>query len=424
MHPLSLPRLALAVAIALNLLPAQARTNVGLVDYAYVPPDGCLCTRLSAKTAEKYTAIGGDRFVVQKDSAYEVSLKRVKMDDFYADFWNPGQGEFAIVARAFEMSSDPNTPASGFDFRPDAANGGRIIYYSNDVRRQQDLNFGQIPMFGPVVYNGNPVGISLFVLEIDTTNDKAQMATLLSTLAGIGQIVSIPGTPVFNLLENLGTSLINANKDDLLMRYDTTFRSDKGMLPHIRSALFRYGDYVLLRQEDRSKPIPWESYWYAPGSGRLFADSECNIPATGLAYGIIQINRAQAPAYYHTESLGDLLKAMGDTEEANRKPIADAFVATANAVVNTNSYRQFVRLLDSIEHDKQGGNQVSTRDKGNLASYLRETKESIAAHQAGKPAKYSLRQLDQIIARLRKLTGDNSIDFDQFDPKAILSSVQ
>lgn len=398
---------------------SDARTNVGLIDYAYVPPGSGGCTKLSS---EKFAPGNENTYVVQKDSAYEVTLKHVRMDKFNADFWNRSKGEFAIVARAFEMSADPTNPAGGFNFRPDAANGGRVIYYSNDVWRNQSLNFGQIPMFGPVVYNGNPVGISVFVLEIDTANDNVQMGTLLSTLAGIGQLVSVPGSPVYSLLENLGSSLINANKDDLLMRYDTTFRSSQGSLPNIRTSLFRYGDYVLIRKEERDHSIDWKNYWYNPGNGIVYTNAACDAPLDG-AYGVIQINRAHAPAFFQTELLGELLTAMSNAEEASQKPVADSVRAVADSLSSTKSYRKFIQLLDTLQDGKDADKPASPVNKATLASHLRDAKASIDLHAEGKPAKFTLKQLDQIIARLRRLTGEGSIDFEQFDPKAIQNSV-
>lgn len=418
LRPLSV---ALSVAAAFCSQPALARTNVGLVDYTYVSPDSSNCHNLSAN---KYTAGTDDTYLVQKDSVYEVTLKRVKMDNFVADFWNRSKGEFAVVARAFEMAPSATNLTVGFDFRHDAAVGGRVIYYSNDVWRQQAMNFGQIPMFGPVVYNGNPVGISVFMLEVDTGSDNAQMGTLLSTLAAIGQVVSVPGSPVFSLLENLGSSLINANKDDLLMRYDTTFRSNQDSIPNIKTTLFRYGDYVLMRVEKRDEPIPWSKYWYAPQNGTIYKDEKCTTPFTESAYGVIQVNRANAPAYIQTEQLGSLLSAINNSDQANQKPIAEAVRAVADTMNNARNYRAFIRLLETLQDNKNSSKSSSTSQKASLASALRKTAASIEQHKAGKAAEYSQEQLDQIIARLQRLTGDNRIDRDNFNPATIANGVQ
>lgn len=287
------------IALALGLLAAcaatgaAARTNVGLVDYAFVDPanpcafaDSGACIRadhtpdkvnacIKLDPASKYALPDAARAsAVRPGDIYEVNLFPVKMESFKADFASD-KGQFAIVARAYESSGSPESAPAGLDFRPDAVAGGRVIYYSDDVRQKQTLNFGMVPMFGPVEHSGNPVGVSLFLVEVDSAKDNAKMSALLSTLAGIGRSISVPATPAFNVLESLGTALLNGNRDDLLMRYDTTLRPVQSAQKDLRTAFIRYGDYVLIRSDKRDVPIDWSKLHYRPADKRLYCAWRC-----------------------------------------------------------------------------------------------------------------------------------------------------
>jgi len=400
-------RYFLALSVLVGMGPTAARTNVGLVDYAYVSPENCSCQMLISSS--KYANPKSAKNTVQKDSVYEVSLKKAKMDKFNADLFSASRGEFAIVAKAFEMSSDPTLPTSAFDFRPDSASGGRVIYYSDDVKRHQALNFGMVPMFGPVVYNGNPVGISVFLVEIDTTKDNAQMSALLSTIASAGRLASVPGTPLFNMLESLGTSLINANKDDLLLRYDTTFRSDKGAHPDIKTSLFRYGEYVLIRNENREAPIEWEQYSYDPATGRVYAGEGCSKPYDG-AYAVIQINRAHSEAFFKPALLGNMLSEIRKDNQASQQALESFLKSAVSEIQSAKEYRNAINLLDEMQASLDSGKKPSANLLGEFKESLSLFEENAKTIKLAKgPALFSATQFDQIIARLRRLTDDPGI---------------
>lgn len=406
----------LALSVLLGMAPASARTNVGLVDYAYVSPENFSCQTLISSS--KYANPKNATNTVQKDSVYEVSLKKAKMDDFNADLFSASRGEFAIVAKAFEMSSDPALPTNAFDFRPDSASGGRVIYYSDDVKRHQALNFGMVPMFGPVIYNGNPVGISVFLVEIDTTKDNAQMSALLSTIASAGRLASVPGTPLFNMLESLGSSLINANKDDLLLRYDTTFRSEKGAHPDIKTSLFRYGEYILIRNENRETSIDWEKLSYDPATGKVYDGDGCKNPYQG-AYAVIQINRAHSAAFFTPALLGNMLSEIRKDNQASQQALDSVLKSAVGEIQSAREYRNAINLLDEMQASLDCGKKPSANLLGEFKDNLTLLEERAKTIKQGKgPALFSTSQFDQIIARLRRLTDDPGISQATFSADA------
>jgi hypothetical protein len=143
---------------------------------------------------------------------------------FISQFWelpiNPFRGfrpngEIAVVVRAFKYGGDD--PTKDFDFGPGGIEKGRLVFFSNDVEENQFLNFNNMPIYGPITYNGNPIGIDIAVIEIDSNSE--QMNALLDTLASAGEKAFPPAAPILSVLNELGSSLLNAGTNDIEMRY-------------------------------------------------------------------------------------------------------------------------------------------------------------------------------------------------------------
>ena len=207
-----------------------------------------------------------------KDDAISIYLNHGCVASF-AELANPFQletskttrGEIAIVAKVFEQSATMD-----LDFATKAPESGRLVYYNDDVRRGQPLNFSFLPIYGPRKYGGNPLIIQLYVLELD--QDKTQYSGLLSALASIGAVAYPPASPILGLLDSLGTALLQRNSDDILFRYHFT------LLPYSGNAGVNYpvleaGNYVLVRKENRRSEAAWEGLSYDAETGRLTVPS-------------------------------------------------------------------------------------------------------------------------------------------------------
>lgn len=177
------------------------------------------------------------------------------------------RGEIAIVARVFELNKDKD-----FLFKSDTARKGRVIYYGDDVRKYQFLNLSYLPIYGPIKYNGRPLGIQLYIIEIDQQDEK--LTSLLSTLASIGTTALAPSSNVLAILDTLGSSLIADSGDDIHFKYSATLMpyhpSVKGHYPILES-----GHYVFLRRHDRrdndgsKESNIWNSVYLDREEGRL-----------------------------------------------------------------------------------------------------------------------------------------------------------
>lgn len=313
-------------------------SDVGLIDYGFVTPADLTgernnppprCVSLKAKFQQP-----DNSGQVAKDDIYEVVLKRIKLgSDIHtrlADALETNM-KIAVVAKGFQMASSPGAQ-DGFDYSPTSANAGRVVYYSDDVRKEQALSFGQLIMFGPVQYNGNPVGVSLYVIKL--ANEGGKMGPLLSSLATLGKSVG-GNVEVLGILETLGTRLLNG-QDVRYFRFDTMLGSQANSVPNLYGAYLTYGDYVLIRREDRSKPIQVSSYRYDPQTARLYSDEHCENPVTDLSYGVIQVNRGSAEAFMKWATYDTLRTAVAQAGQNSDPKAATAALAKVQASLDRN----------------------------------------------------------------------------------------
>lgn len=239
-HKVALKILTLIV-VGMISLGADAGNNVGFSTYlrAEIPLS---CTDDKAEVKEdifKKTCDCvplGDRFArpsmeaqksaVKKGDVFVLVLKRVWMGNFRPDFISM-RSQYALISRAFQFAQ--GDMLGGLDYTPESHKSGRVIYFSDDVRPGQFLNFGQIVVGGPTTYEGHPVAISLYAVEIDSNNENSGVNALISTLASIGTTINPVASPVLSVLESIGTSLVRSNVDDLHLRYDTVALGYQGL---------------------------------------------------------------------------------------------------------------------------------------------------------------------------------------------------
>lgn len=248
--------------------------------------------------------------------------------------------EIVVLARAFEFApapgpngtpeAPPNAPAAdsdaGFlDLTTPSLSSARVIYYSPDIENGQSLNFSNIPIIGPVKYNGRPVGIQIIVLELDRVSEE--MRGLLSNLASLGQTTGVlPGGQAVDILTQLGSSLLAGNQDDIIFEYRFVLdrSSEAATWNH---AVFEEGRYVLRRLHHRNRAHVWRNLELDHNTGQLFtvySDSEANPELyrgeTYFTVNIINHGRAAAEAAYAHRTLSQLQTAI--TEAARDQDAA------------------------------------------------------------------------------------------------------
>ena len=190
--------------------------------------------------------------------------------------------EIAIVFKAFELDKE-----NDFDFSPGSANDGRLVYYSGDVAPGQFLNLHNMPVYGPINYEGKPLGIDIHVIEVDAEDE--QIKALLSSLASVGAKAYPPAQPVLAILDNLGEALLQGGTDDIEFRYSMVL-DPSGGYKGLAYATAEAGNYVFVREQTRTVDTPWENYLLDENTGRLHHKND-NSLVRDKSYLTVQILR-------------------------------------------------------------------------------------------------------------------------------------
>jgi hypothetical protein len=186
--------------------------------------------------------------LIEAGDSISIHLRSAFLKDCEAAIGHPlrgfrPNGEIAIVVKAFEFGQGED-----FDFGPDAVRQGRLVFYSPDVEKGQLLNFNNLPVYGPITYQGNPIGIDVSVIEIDA--EDAQIAALLGTLATIGAQAYPPAAPILPVLNSPGQALLNGGTNDTEMRFALMLDPGAGYAG-VSHPTVEAGDYVCVKKEDR-----------------------------------------------------------------------------------------------------------------------------------------------------------------------------
>lgn len=195
---------------------------------------------------------GYDKRVIKKGDSIAVRLRFSHIDD-YVEWFNK-DAEIAIVINTFELKNGQD-----IDFSRKGASQGRLVYYSDHIDVDQDLNHLNLPIYGPIEYGGNPFIIDIHVIELDTK--KEQTKALLGTLASVGSIAYAPASPILAMLNKFGKSLIDANENDDIMRFTLMFDPEKPIkdkIPLFRPILSE-GNYIFVKKDNNNETIDWSN---------------------------------------------------------------------------------------------------------------------------------------------------------------------
>jgi hypothetical protein len=223
--------------------------------------------------------------LIETNDSISIHLRTAFLKDFEAIIGHPlrgfrPNGEIAIVVKAFEFGKGQD-----FKFGPDAVREGRLVFYSPDVDKGQVLNFNNLPVYGPITYEGNPIGIDISVIEIDA--EDAQVAALLGTLATIGAQAYPPAAPVLPVLNALGKALLNGDMNDTELRF--TLMLDPGAgYAGVSHPTVEAGDYVFVKEDNRLATTPWHELEVDTNTGRVYRNGSAYLDNTYLTF---QINK-------------------------------------------------------------------------------------------------------------------------------------
>lgn len=171
------------------------------------------------------------------------------------------RGEIAVIVYVFELGEGKDFTYSPGDFQK-----GRLVYFNDDVRKGQFLNFNYLPIYGPQEYTGKSLGIEITVMELDA--ESTALKSLLGTLAGMGKVAYPPSSALLDVMNKLGGALLSGSHDDRIFKYYMTLNPAGGNV-NVKYPILSEGHYVFLRKEDRRSASDWGGLAFNQDSGRL-----------------------------------------------------------------------------------------------------------------------------------------------------------
>jgi len=250
---------AVLVAASIIALAGCAGINEGMSDIRRPVSQGA---DEAAGWVVRGEAAGQD--VVQPDDTVLITIDRLFVKGF--DELNFSPGNVLTGGRVFEARGEMAVLVAVQDGASPISNTTMddhyVVFYSNDTREGQFSNFRNQRVFGPVKVSGNHLSLEVVLLEIDRPTDEDN--ALIGKLAALGkQLGGVTYGPTFNVLADLGSSLLSTPNDDVEMRF--RFNFDLGNRPNARLPLVP-GLYALVREEGRGFPD------YTDANGRTVRD--------------------------------------------------------------------------------------------------------------------------------------------------------
>lgn len=335
---------------------------------------------------------------------------------FISQFWelpiNPfrrfrANGEIAVIVRAFEYEGAD--PTKDFDFGPGGIEKGRLVFFSNDVDENQFLNFDNMPIYGPITYKGNPIGIDIAVIEIDSNSD--QMNALLDTLASAGEKAFPPAAPILSILNELGGSLLNAGTNDIEMRFTLALDPPDGYrglyYPHVEAS-----DFVFVREHNRQANTDWTKLELDANDGRLYKliDNDRRDLYRDNSYLVVQINKGfdSEDIDLSQNTFGIFLEKISEEDARNAaalQPFLDEIKTVSFRRVQKRNFIQARRLLYKfIEYKKAGNNAAAKRAAFDLHQTLVVSAKELAKSENGpKEPEISHDRFEWLMQRLREV---------------------
>jgi hypothetical protein len=205
------------------------------------------------------------------------------MPDFLTDSGGDTVGEIVVVANAFEESK---TKELSFENMRE----GRVVFYSDNVHKGQFLNFNNMPIYGPIKYNGAPFAFRVAIFELDVVSEQAK--EMISTIAQAGAMAYPPAAPILNILNGVGDTFLNQDQTDTEFRY-TMILDPKSGSSTVNNFGLEVGNYVLIRTEERDESIDWTNIVLDENSGQVYKyDDKGSLSLyKDNSYLVVEINK-------------------------------------------------------------------------------------------------------------------------------------
>lgn len=298
-------------------------------------PSGEPCMPLSPAHLVRKYASGGSAFAVKDKYSIDILQGNIGPKIIEALGTETRSGEILILANMFEFGSDASS-AQRFLDSPDMTEEAlkqnsniKVIYFGDDVRRRQTMNFSNIPLQPISEWSGRPIAIQIIIIEVDTNSEAVE--TMLSTLAKFGESSNIipAGTSVENVLLALGKSLLDGGaQDDILFEYRMVLHP-AGAIHDAYFPIFEPGKYVLRRSQIRDADQIWSSLRLDFNTGRLFEVGKDGKSASEfrddlyLTLDIKKYPSSTPTAAYAFRSSENLMTAIQNAAHLHDRPLAE-----------------------------------------------------------------------------------------------------
>jgi hypothetical protein len=363
--------------LSAGVLAGCAISNEGASEYRRAELTTGTGDKSTVKLAHKYFSTGKADSILKSGNSLSVSLMQAYVHNF-TEWRSPlrwarnekTNGEVAVVIKAFEMTGDAD-----FNFGPKGADDGRVVFFSADVEEGQFLNFSNMPVYGPVKYTGKPFALDIRMIEMDVDGDE--LRALMGNLAGAGAALYPPASPVLSVLNGMGKTFIQDDQNDQNLRFSKVLNAEGGHA-NLPDPKLEVGNYVIIREENRSANTDWSEINLDVDTGRLVR--ACRSDEAGT----IAINSVQRSTYLAETAIKATAAAKQSAVAANK--IAKKHVTEAEKLVKTaNMARDF---------PKPG---VETSD-GKAVYYATKANGEISTNMAAAVATHSKAANDVVVA--------------------------
>lgn len=340
-------------------------------------------------------------FIVKATDKFTISLQQGLVNDFQefrlSNLAGRKKGDIAIVVNVQERR-----PGVDYNFKPGSEQEGRVVFFQKNVEAGAPLNLANLPVYGPATYDGYPLMISLYVIEIDAGDNK-EISGIVDSLANLSKTVSPVNTAAISVLNTLGGTLLKLNKNDLIAEYRAELAPGAGEHPAIRNLVLEYGNYAFTTMKNAKVWHEWDRLYYNQSNARLYIKDEnnnsnhCGAPYKEESWLTFQVNKSETTSDLPTtNTLSALISQLeiDSTSTAKLQEITDTIVANKK---NGIAFEKYKTLLSHIQEKEES---FDFRSDPDIKKYL----TSMITSVFGDGSKFTTLQKERIIDDLRVIS--------------------
>jgi hypothetical protein len=340
----------LGIGFVVLMVTGCAVKNTGAIDFRRVLDNS------DKNLSIKHHSLSDGNNTIPVGALLSVHLKTVFINEFYeaidTDRFKRSSGkngEIAILVNADEAGSK----SVNIDFVNN--NDEKVIYYSDDIEVGQFLNFYNLPIYGPTKYNGNPFLLKLTILELDIVRDSIKKA--VKHVANLSSKAYPQAAPVMQLLNKMGQLLLKGDKNDVSFEYVMVLDHKKGLDNNMSHFALESGNYIFIREEDRSKKTDWNNLFFDSKTSRLYKEPTFKELYKDNTYLVIEVNKnvSTSSATINHSTYNTLLTNLskdnifkGEDFNKTKEQINDVF----QKQVEDRNYQKAIFMIEKIKNKK------------------------------------------------------------------------